>query len=305
MVVDAAGDTQETGLVRGFGDGRGGAIETTIFTMSVAQPWTGRCVPLRSTGRARSRPRGPRSVLRRAPAGRSASCRRRGRTRPAPLRTGWRRCRTSTAADQHAAGVTLHPVEQQRDRLRGRGDDHAGVSCRAASLSAAPGPDPQSMSRARRVISRSRRARHRRGPGRGRCPSHYPADRVDAGERLAVRSQRSAAFVGEGEAALIERHARQRNCRIADRAEYEPALHRLHLFVRRPRPQRAVLSSQNLVTPHVDRIRPAGPADLHRRAEEAEHDRPPTEQALAAVRGLTWAASASSPMVGRRPSWSR
>ena len=99
-----------------------------------------------------------------------------------------------------------------------------------------------------------------------------PADRVDARNRLAVRRQDPAAVVRQDEAALVERHAGQRDRPVPDRTQHEAALDRLQLVGRGLRPKRPVVGAHDLVAADVDRLHPALAADLHRRAQEAQHD---------------------------------
>ena len=94
-----------------------------------------------------------------------------------------------------------------------------------------------------------------------------PADGVDAGKRLAVGREHPAALVGEHEVALVERHVGQRHRPVADRAQDEAALDRLHVARRaaapaasRRRPARSRCGGRRSPRPCRSRGSPPGSA---------------------------------------------
>src|SRR6185503_2457144 len=105
-----------------------------------------------------------------------------------------------------------------------------------------------------------------------RRPALDPAHGVDARKRRALRRMHPAALVGQDEAALLERDARERDGAVADGAQSEAARDRLDVVADGAGAQRAVVGARDLVAADVDGLDPAVAADLDRRAQEAQLD---------------------------------
>src|SRR4051812_20772679 len=98
-----------------------------------------------------------------------------------------------------------------------------------------------------------------------------PADRVEAGDLLAVAVVDGAAVVVDQAAAVIERQPLDRDALVADRTQHHPALDRLAL-AGVDRADAAVFAALQLVLPDDDPLDLALALDLDGGAEEAERD---------------------------------